>query len=134
MRVLLVRAGVVRNWVEAASVQAVQDRVGSEYLCVADPLNGPGIGWLYDGSVFALPPGPPPPRVITLASFLRRLSRAKRNTIRTARATDANVNDAMDLLYTYREIDLDDTTIRDFVAFLRTNGNITVAEALALLA
>lgn len=76
----------------------------------------------------------PDPRDMPLATFLRRIPRAKRIEFKTTRLTDADLNDALDLLYTYSEVSTDDQNIIDFATFLRTNGYLTLQQAQALLA
>jgi len=95
--------------IEARSIDEAQRLVGNGVECRADTRDMP------------------------LASFLRRIPRAKRNAMRVARTTDANLNDALDLIYTYNEVSVDDQNVIDFANFLFTNGNLTAPEAQALL-
>lgn len=96
--------------IDALSLEDARQRIGDAFTFTADSRDMP------------------------LASFLRRIPRAKRNAMRVARATDANLNDALDLIYTYNEVSTDDQNVIDFATFLATNGNITALEAQALLA
>lgn len=79
------------------------------------------------------PPGPAP-RSVTRVVFVRRISTAKRQAIRTARATDALVDDIWEIIQWSELINLDDPDVIAAVGVLRTKGLINVQDVTNLLA
>ena len=97
----------------------------------------PGIGWSYEGGVFAPPPPPPAPPalppIITKIAMLTRLTDAEYVGILAAAKTDIEVEGWLGRFNAASTINLDDQRTKDGMALLVTENLLTQARATAIL-
>jgi hypothetical protein len=97
----------------------------------------PGIGWSYEGGVFAPPPPPPAPSalppVITKIAMLTRLTDAEYVGILAAAKTDVEIEGWLGRFNAANTINLDDQRTKDGMALLVTKNLLTQARATAIL-